>query len=926
VAPEGDGPAAAPGAAASDGRAVAAPPQAPVVAAAAAAGPGLVPGLSEGAPARAAPQAALGAGPAQGGAAAAAAGAYGAAGAPGFALMASGEAAAAGGGGQLGGAAAAAADAYGAAGAPGFAPMASGEAAATGGSGQLGGAAHGTGVGAAAPGAPAAASQGAQPIACATPALVHAAGAGSASVSAATAASAAAGSVPVTAPPAAAASDTAAAPRLHAAPDAATLAGVAALFGAAIGTPAPPQPPTPATHASGAAQSATAAPAALVPTPPQAAVAGGPAAAGDAGDAPAAGPPAPKRRGRPPGSGAKARAAAAQAAAGDPVPVGAPGGAPGDAGGDSADPKDAAAAGGRPARRAAAAAAGYGGGGDGEPAPYDDGFDRLLGCTKCRYLKNGCGTCRARPVVERSKAVRWKPDGARPQAGIPPAPTFRPTAAQFADPVAYIDSIRPQAEKCAPAPRAAAPAACLRAGHMMNDAERERRSIQCAVRLQDPAAMLCVVSVAAAAPARSARGCRLRVRRGRARAQVRHRVHRAAQGLGAAVRAGARHQRAERGELPLPHPQAAHQPPVHAPRQLRPRAQGRLAVRPLRAPPASDAARRRAACASSATLDSRRAARGCGGRSRGRTPKPSATRTWPPRSAPCSTPCSAGPGHALPAPAAKRTGRRALPILATLPYLHPAARRYTRPDEETVDGAAAAPEGGGKGDAAAESEFGFVTLDRTHTLKSFASYADWAKALHFSDPLPQARAPALGGLLWWRRAGSMQSGTACQKTVCVLYAACGIGLRGGVCFRGARGCQQHGTAVTRSVPCCCCCGNLGAPACSRKRPGLSELAREGRPGWGRATEPVPPTRGRGAARRRTRRRARPSGASCARTAARTRAWRRSRASSGASWRRPTRRGAQPRAPRAARGGLTEPERSTALASDRMMAPSYRHQD
>ena len=26
--------------------------------------------------------------------------------------------------------------------------------------------------------------------------------------------------------------------------------------------------------------------------------------------------------------------------------------------------------------------------------------------------------------------------------------------------------------------------------------------------------------------------------------------------------------------------------------------------------------------------------------------------------------------------------------------------------------------------------------DRSHTLKSFAAYADWAKALHFSDPAP----------------------------------------------------------------------------------------------------------------------------------------------------------------------------------------------
>jgi hypothetical protein len=36
-------------------------------------------------------------------------------------------------------------------------------------------------------------------------------------------------------------------------------------------------------------------------------------------------------------------------------------------------------------------------------------------------------------------------------------------------------------------------------------------------------------------------------------------------------------------------------------------------------------------------------------------------------------------------------------------------------------------------------EFGFVTLDRKHTLKSFAAYADWAKAMHFSSPLPQAK-------------------------------------------------------------------------------------------------------------------------------------------------------------------------------------------
>lgn len=35
------------------------------------------------------------------------------------------------------------------------------------------------------------------------------------------------------------------------------------------------------------------------------------------------------------------------------------------------------------------------------------------------------------------------------------------------------------------------------------------------------------------------------------------------------------------------------------------------------------------------------------------------------------------------------------------------------------------------------SEFGFVTMENPHTLRSFAAYADWMKALHFSEPLPK---------------------------------------------------------------------------------------------------------------------------------------------------------------------------------------------
>jgi hypothetical protein len=60
-------------------------------------------------------------------------------------------------------------------------------------------------------------------------------------------------------------------------------------------------------------------------------------------------------------------------------------------------------------------------------------------------------------------------------------------------------------------------------------------------------------------------------------------------------------------------------------------------------------------------------------------------------------------------------------------------RRYDRGDDAAAD----AVDGGGVGH---QEEFGFVTMDRTHTLRSFAAYADWVKALHFSEPPPKARA------------------------------------------------------------------------------------------------------------------------------------------------------------------------------------------
>lgn len=42
-------------------------------------------------------------------------------------------------------------------------------------------------------------------------------------------------------------------------------------------------------------------------------------------------------------------------------------------------------------------------------------MDILLGCTKCRYLKGGCGACRDKPSLERPASLRWKPDAGKQQ-------------------------------------------------------------------------------------------------------------------------------------------------------------------------------------------------------------------------------------------------------------------------------------------------------------------------------------------------------------------------------------------------------------------------------------------------------------------------------------------------------------------------------
>lgn len=55
------------------------------------------------------------------------------------------------------------------------------------------------------------------------------------------------------------------------------------------------------------------------------------------------------------------------------------------------------------------------------PEPLEE-MDVLLGCTKCRYLKGGCGACRDKPSLERPKSLRWKPDASRQQKVQCPPP------------------------------------------------------------------------------------------------------------------------------------------------------------------------------------------------------------------------------------------------------------------------------------------------------------------------------------------------------------------------------------------------------------------------------------------------------------------------------------------------------------------------
>lgn len=123
------------------------------------------------------------------------------------------------------------------------------------------------------------------------------------------------------------------------------------------------------------------------------------------------------------------------------------------------------------------------GGSEAEEAPAE-AHDELYGCEGCGWRATGCAECRSEPpAFSRPQAARWRPEEGRFQKastffqrrnarndfdhgyqssrtivwlndrctgmlqGIPEAPTFYPTEEEFADPLSYINKIRPEGEK-----------------------------------------------------------------------------------------------------------------------------------------------------------------------------------------------------------------------------------------------------------------------------------------------------------------------------------------------------------------------------------------------------------------------------------------------------------------------------------------------
>jgi len=285
-------------------------------------------------------------------------------------------------------------------------------------------------------------------------------------------------------------------------------------------------------------------------------------------------------------------------------------------------------------------------------------FDVLLGCTKCRYLKRGCGSCRAKPAATRPKSLRWDPDRGRPQASlVPEAPTFYPTEEEFLDPIAYIDSIRQRGGEaagvaCVVPPPSWDPPFALERGTTGQSAESFRFVIR-----RQLTSSLCKRRPNTDA-ARGAGNFKYGKRR-------RTKVVVGEDGSVREVRmddgddGGSGGKGGEEGEEDGAAAEAASSP---------------------------------AAAASS----------------------PAAAASSPAAAASSPAAAASSPAAAASSPAAA----------AAAASSQPAERSAESDDEQAADGFDA-------------GEFAFRVVDRTHTLRSFHAYADWAKARHFESPRPR---------------------------------------------------------------------------------------------------------------------------------------------------------------------------------------------
>ena len=113
----------------------------------------------------------------------------------------------------------------------------------------------------------------------------------------------------------------------------------------------------------------------------------------------------------------------------------------------------------------------------------------------------------------------------------------------------------------------------------------------------------------------------------------------------------------------------------------------------------------------------------------------------------CRSAPTRAPGSSAAAAAAKAGGRYAgkQPAAAAAPASKQRQKRQrgakgaAGKEEEGEGGAEQKPAGSEGKDDQGTGEFGFVALDKKQTLRSFAAYADWVKAVHFSDPAPAGK-------------------------------------------------------------------------------------------------------------------------------------------------------------------------------------------